>query len=242
MLFLWLVLIQFIIFAFLIFFLKSILTKNITHATTHLHDLNQDYNHKLEDAKKKSAEADRYYDEMLLKAKTEAEKAKVQILKETHENQEALVKEARKQSEEIIQQAQRAREEVLKEIEQRIDARATEKASEIVEEILPKEIGKNSHTVWVDELIARGLGAIERMNLSEDISEAEIVSAYALSSEQKAKLQNLIKSKLKRELKLKEEISPALIAGLKITIGSVVIDGSLSFRIKEYTRNAYAKR
>src|SRR5882672_110940 len=106
MLFLWLVLIQLIIFGVLTYFLKSVLTRNITNATSHLHELNQDYNQKLEEAKKKQMEADHYYDEMLLKAKTKAEKTKVQILKETHESQEAMVKEARKQSEEIVQQAQ----------------------------------------------------------------------------------------------------------------------------------------
>ncbi len=44
---------------------------------------------KLEEARKHQTEADKYYDETLLKAKVDAEKTKMQILKETQATQEA---------------------------------------------------------------------------------------------------------------------------------------------------------
>src|SRR5260221_2013617 len=97
------------------FYLKVILTRDIGSATTHLHDLNQDYNQKLEEAKKRQIEVDKYYDEVILKSKSDAEKTKVEILKEAHETQESMVKEARKQSEEIVAQASRAKELLLEE-------------------------------------------------------------------------------------------------------------------------------
>ena len=78
----WLVVIQLVVFTLLVLFLRMLLTRNISTATTHLHELNQDYNQKVEDANKRKAEVDRYYDEMLLKAKADAEKNKVQILRE----------------------------------------------------------------------------------------------------------------------------------------------------------------
>ena len=73
MFWLWLVLIQLFVFTLLVVFLKMILTQNVTSATDHLHELNQDYNVKVEEANKRKAEVDRYYDEMLLKAKSDAE-------------------------------------------------------------------------------------------------------------------------------------------------------------------------
>src|SRR3989338_5717752 len=110
MLFLWLVFLQIIIFAILVLFLRVILKRNLVTATTHLTDINNDYTQKLDDAKKRLQEADRYYDEAVLKTKTDVEKLKAQILKEAHESQEAAVAESRKQSAEIIQQANKAAE------------------------------------------------------------------------------------------------------------------------------------
>ena len=106
-LFLSLVLVQFVVFGILVAFLRLILTKNITKATTHINELSQDYSEKLEEAQKRLHDADQYYDEMLIKAKTEAEKAKIKILKEAGESQQVIINQSRRQSEEIIEKAQK---------------------------------------------------------------------------------------------------------------------------------------
>lgn len=242
MLFFGLILIVAGFFAAMVFFLKVVLTRDITNATTHLHDLNQDYNQKLEEAKKRQAEVDKYYDEMVLKSKSDAEKTKVQILKEAHEIQESMVKEARKQSEEIVAQATRAKELLLEEINERIDERAVEKACEMVQEILPGEIGQEMHVRRVNEFFKHNLDQLERLNLPEDIQEAEVFSAYPLSAEQKTTLVKMLKDKLHRELRLVEKAAPDLIAGFRVVLATVVIDGSLGFKIREFVRHANAKQ
>ncbi len=40
-----------------------------------------------------------------------------------------------------------------------------------------------------------------------------------------------------REVPVLEEVHPELIAGLKITLGSLVIDGSLKYKIKEVSKD-----
>ena len=70
MVFLWLVLLQLAIFGALVYFLRVILTRNVSAATEHLHTLNQDYTQKLDEARKHQAEGDKYYDETVLKANT----------------------------------------------------------------------------------------------------------------------------------------------------------------------------
>ena len=59
MLFVWLVLLQLIVFAVLVFFLRLIFSRNVSTATAHLHELNADYSQKLDEAKKRQAEADK---------------------------------------------------------------------------------------------------------------------------------------------------------------------------------------
>lgn len=238
MLFLWLVLIQLAIFTCLVFFLRILLVRNVSHATNHLQQMNEDYNQKLEDAKKRQIEAEKYYDQTILKTKTDAEREKVRILKEAHQTQERVVEEAHRQAEEIIAQANRAKEELLKEVDRRVDERSVDRAGEFVEIVLSSEMNAETHQRFVDEFLKLGLEDLERLNLPEEIVEAEIETAFDLNPKQKSLLQKKLEESLKRPIRLKEKTEPRLIAGFKVKLGAVLIDGSLKFRIKEAARHA----
>lgn len=237
MFWLWLVLIQLVVFTLLVVFLKVLLTRNISTATTHLHELNQDYNQKVEDANKRKTEVDRYYDEMLLKAKADAEKSKVQILREAQATQEVIMKQARQQSEEIIGQANRSHEMALSEMGARIEARAAERASELAGKVLTNEMGETLHKQWVKELLKTGLEDLGRLHVPEQIQEVLVASAFALSDEQKNLILKKLKEALGHEVRLSESVRPEMIAGLQIMLGSLVIDGSLRHKIKEAARD-----
>jgi hypothetical protein len=238
MVFLWLVLLQLALFGALVFFLRVIFTKNVSTATEHLHTLNQDYTQKLEEARKHQADADKYYDETLLKAKVDAEKTKMQILKETQATQEATVNESRKQSADILEQANRARESMLKEVESRIEAGAVEKAGELMQAVLPEVVGEALHGHWVRELLVGGLEDLGRLNVPETLDEALVISAYPLKKDEKAALEKKLCEKLKHVVRVTETTDPALLAGFRIALGNVLIDGSLRFQIKEAVRHA----
>ena len=238
MIFLWLVLLQVIIFAILVLFLRVIVSRNIAASTSHLTEMNQEYTQKLDECKKKAQEADKYYDEAILRAKTDAEKLKAQILKETHDNQELMISDSRKTSEDIIQQANKAAESIQKDVDRMIDERAVDKACEFMTAVLSDEISKEIHGHWIDELFKHGLDDLDRLHVSRDAGEVQALSAHALTADQKALLQKKIKEKLKKDLPLKESVDPGLLAGIKVTLGSVVIDGTLKFKIKELARNA----
>lgn len=238
MLFLWLVFLQIIIFAILVLFLRVILKRNLVTATTHLSDINKDYTQKLDDAKKRLQEADRYYDEAVLKAKTDVEKLKAQILKEAHESQEAAVAESRKQGTEIVQQANKAAELLMKDIDRQVDERAIDRGGELAEQVLTREISKELHHKWLGELFKNGLDELAKLHLPKDLAEAKVVSAYPLTADEKALITKKIKEHLKCDLKLVEQADPSLIAGLKMSLGSVVIDGTIRFKLKESARHA----
>ena len=238
MLFLWLVLIQIVIFGFLVLFLKTILTRNITSATAHLHELNEDYLQKIEEAKRREQEAEKYYDDMVLKSKSDAEKAKVQILKEAHEAEEGIVSKARVESEEILAKANLAREMFLSELEEKVRLRAVDEASDILLGIMPREASKALHERWTTDLLKSELDQIARLHLPEELREAQLVSAHELSPDSRKSIEKKVEECLKRKIAFSEKVDPVLIAGIKIILGSVVIDGSLQFKIKEATRHA----
>lgn len=238
MLFFVLVIIQVVIFGILVLFLRTILTRNISKATSQLHQLNEDYSEKLEEAKKRQADADKYYDEMVRKTKIDAETQKVQILKDAHQEEDIIVKEARRQGEDIILQANKNRESLIKEFDTRVELEAIDKACLFTNEILSGQIKKTVHEMWVQEILGSGLGDLTRLNLPEDIKEAEIVSAYPLSDKDKSAIQKKILNETKKDIHLKDSVDPALVAGFKVTLGSVVIDASLRMKVTELARNA----
>ena len=60
---------------------------------------------------------------------------------------------------------------------------------------------------------------------------AEVTSARALSNEEAADLKRLLKDKLGREPKLELHVDPSLLGGLKLKIGSRMIDSSLRSKL-----------
>lgn len=238
MLFLSVIFLQLILFAGLLFFLRNTLTQNVTKATAHLTELYQEYTTREENAKKRLEEAETFYDQTVLKAKTDAEKKSVQILKETHETHETLLREARMQSDDILVRANKARETLLNEIEQKVQEKAMDQACDWVQHMLPPELSRGMHGKWLEELSDHGLEDLERLNFPEDLEKAQVVSAYALSAAQKELLQKKLKDKLHRSIRLEERVDPELIAGFKITLGSAVIDGSLKSKLKSMAQHA----
>jgi F0F1-type ATP synthase membrane subunit b/b' len=237
MFWLWLVVIQLFVFTLLVVFLKMILTQNVSSATTHLHELNQDYNLKVEEANKKKAEVDRYYDEMLIKAKADAEKAKVELLRAAHATQEAVINEARQQGEDIIAQAAKAQEMALAEIDSKVEDRAMDRACEIAGAVLSEAMGEALHKLWVKELLKTSLGAIDKLHLPEDFEEAQVVSAFPLTDAERGEIEKKLKDGLQKEFRVTEKVQPEMIAGLQLRLGSMVIDGSLRAKVKEASRD-----
>ena len=237
MIWLWLVLIELVTFSVLLLVMKMILSRNVTSATAQLHELNQDYNLKVEEANKRKQEVDNYYNEMLLKAKADAEKAKVQILRDAQATQETVLKQARQQSEEIIGQAQKAQEMALAEIDGRVEERAMDRACELVGVVLSNEMSESLHKLWVKELLKTGLEDADRLHVPEELKEVQVISAFPLSDEQRSMIEKKLKELLRHEFKLSEKIQPEMIAGLQLQLGSLLIDGSLRAKVKEASRD-----
>lgn len=242
MVLIWIIVLQILVFVVLAYFLKVTLSKNVSQATSHLSEINQDFNQKLEEANKKKAEVEKYYDDIMIKTKSEAEKAKMQILREAHDTREEMIREARKQSAEIIEQANRSRESILAEIDEQVDARGLERAWEMASAVLPAEISQSMHEQWVDALFQDEAQGLERLRLPENLQSAEVVTAYPLTPKQREAITRMLRQKAGRELSLTETVSTELVAGFKLVLGSVVLDGSLENRMKEWIRRARATK
>lgn len=222
-----------IIFVGMVFFLRNILNRNIIAATTHLEQLSSEYAKREEEIRKQYEEAKRQTQEILFHAQKDAQAQKEKILKEAQEGKERVLNETQAKVDEMMQQADRARQALLAEVNLRIEEKAIERAAQLLEETLPEHIREEIHRRWLEDLILTGLDQLERLHLPEGSVEGQLICAFALSQKERQDLIAKIQEKLGRTVSLREEVDPNIIAGLVVHIGSLVLDGSLKFKIQE---------
>lgn len=70
-------------------------------------------------------------------------------------------------------------------------------------------------------------------NDSEGTLEVHVASAYALQEKQKKQLADALKQRLGKEVHITAEKDPALIGGVRIRAGDLVIDGSVRAKLRE---------
>jgi len=220
------------IFWILIIVLRRVLTRNITSATQHLDELAKDYLAKQAEVEKKLKEAETIYEEKIRKAQEDVERIKAEAKKAVEEERERIIQEAREKSEQLIQQGEKARENLILDLHRRIDIEATQKASLILEKVLPQNLRLLIHNYLIEELLEKTKTQLNSSQLLSSNEEVRVISAFSFDDKQRKSLLNNLKDNLGID-SFKEEVDSSLIAGFLITIGSTVFDGSLKWLIKE---------
>jgi F0F1-type ATP synthase delta subunit len=228
-----LILMQLFIFAGLVFFLRRILNRNVISATTHLEQMSAEYAKKEEGIRKQLDDAQQQAKEIVLDAQRDVRQQQESMVAQMQEERQRILNEASQKAEEIVQQAERTRQALITDINQKIEEKALQQAVELVQQALPEHIRKEIHHNWLEELISSSFQQLDRLRIPEGASQASVVSAFELTPKQRDALKEKIKQRLGRSIDLKEEINPGVIAGLIVNIGSLVLDGSLRFKIKE---------
>jgi len=219
------------IFGGLLFILHHIFTKNISTATTHLDQLNADFLRREEEVKKLQAEAQNYYDDMIARAKEEAEKIRNESEALLQAEKERVLEETRLASEQIVEKAEKTKHMLTNELRREIEAQVTSRICAVMQNIFPPHIQEKIHKLWLDDLMDSSLSQLSQLRVPAEENQARIVSAFALTSLERQVLLKKFKDQLGRDFEFKEEVDPALLGGVLLTIGSLVLDGTVANRI-----------
>ena len=229
---------QVVVFCALMFFLRRMLSRNLTDAAAHLQGLSAEYTRRQEELKKRVEQTEQQYGEQMTRAKTEAGQLVMQAKQDAESSRLLMLEEARLESERIVQQGLSSRDDVRKELEQTMELRAIERACELLQEALPVLLRQEIQSRWIEELFQNGFGQLDQMGDADQVREVKVVSAFPLSPEQQRLLRRRLQEKLGRELTMTEATDARLVSGLVITLGSVVLDGSLASKVKQAARHA----
>lgn len=222
-----------VMFLILVASLNKILNRDVGQATAHLDQLSNEYAKKEQDIKKQLEDVKRQGQEVIANAQKDAEQYKQRVMQEAQAQKEKIIADTTAKTDEMIQQADRARKALLDEINSKIDEKAAERALELLEKALPENIKLKLHQSWIDDLMASTYAQLERLHIPQGTTEANVVVAFPLTDGQREELKNKVKEKLGFQVFLKENVDPSIIAGWVVTIGDLVLDGSLRFKIHE---------
>jgi hypothetical protein len=226
------------LFVGMVIFLKKFFDREATMHTAHLDTLISETTAKEEQVKKQYEDAKRQSQEIIVNAQKDAAQQKEAVLKAAAEEKDKVLAEAQAKADEVIKQADNARLALLKELEQKINESATLKAQELLQSVLPEDFRKEVHVRWVNDVIANGFAELDRLRVPEGLSEVKVVSAFGLSEKETGQLKAKLKEKLGFDVKLEQGVDPSLICGLVVNVGSLILDGSLKFKIQGVARGS----
>jgi len=237
MIFLLLIFIQIAVFVVLILMLKSVIKRHLGTATSNLDTLTRDSEERLSEAKKKVAEANSYYEEMVSKSKIDAERIRQQLIDEGSKEKQELIDRARKESEATMERARSARKLLEENWSQELTGKARDVAYQILQSVLPSKMNEALQAEWFDSALNSDFGGLSHLNVPGEVARVSVVSASPLTVAQKKALESKLKEKIGRAVAIDETIDEKLILGFCLSMGSVVIDSSLSWKLKETLRN-----
>ena len=179
--------------------------------------------------------------------KQEIEKSEETIIQQAKDKTREIIEEGRKISNEeknrILGRAEEEMRRILKNARERAGLEVKQikekeaeyilrKSREILGNIFTSSFSKELHKKFVGEAIEKLLKLDFKKIRAEKISKITIVSAIPLSDDNQKKIKSLFLKKL-GNITLQEKVDPNLISGIKIYIGSFLIDGSLNGEIKK---------
>jgi len=224
----------FVLFGVVMFFMfKNLVHSRLVGQTEHLDAQQAALAKKKEEIDKQLEDIKRQSQEIMANAHKEAAEQKEKLSKEIQEQKAKILEAAHQEANEMIKQADNARLALMAEENDKIDERATLKAVSLLKDALPEDVRRTIHERWVSDLIASGYENLDRLKIPEGTKDVTVICAFELTDKQRGELAAKLTDKLGPGLNIKEEVDPDIIAGLVVNTGSLFLDGSLKFKIKE---------
>lgn len=222
----------------LMYGMYRVLGKQATQAADRFSTMSDDFEKKKAELKKLTQDTELKAAQLIAAAQLECDQLRSQSTEEIQSSRLKIVQEARHEGERIVSDAMKARDAMRLELVEEMHAKTIDAACQLILTMFPLELRQDVHDYWLNELLEHGLEALDRFESREDMKAVEVLSAFPLSETHREKILKSIQKKINTELKLIEKVSPDLVAGLRMTLGHLVLEGSLSEKLKGAALNA----
>ncbi len=232
MLMLGFVIAQIIIFSVIIVILKRLIFQDTTSAINRINKLDSITREKEKVLSMKLDETEKYLETRKKELAEEETRLKLEAQRAATQLQEDIIKAARVEAEDIIKKAQGARDKM------KVDAiiEAEGKMIDICRDILGKVLSGVVQAQMNEQLVQEFLVDLEAADMgkvSKDINKVQISTGRTLSDETKKIVKKILDNKLGRPIEVEVHEDHALLGGVVMKFGTMVVDGSLAEHVKE---------
>lgn len=232
---------QAVFFAVIVVVLKRLLLNDTMKAVRKLRQVEIDVGKKEEAMRRRLEENEREFAQKSAAAQEEMRKAKEAAERDLARMRESLYEEAKKERDRLIGDAEKNKERMRQELLREADKQAVAYASEVFGLVFSDEVACVLNRAFVDELLG-ALDEVDSDSIAVDATDSDITAAVKLPDDQRERLQEIIARKFNSQVAIKEKVDAGLIAGLKIKLGTLEIDGSLQNRFHEAVEELQKKR
>jgi len=227
-----LILIQVITFVIIVAVLKKLLYTETAKEADRLKKLRDEYFAKEKELQTRAGLAQKEAEGKLSKSEEDARRYLEAKEKEADELKQGIVAKAREQAEEMIRAAANAKEKIREEIELEIKKNIPGAAVRIFKEALPAAAIEIIHSELIEEVVRR-IKKLEKDVFKTKEKTGDLLSPYQVKKPEKEKLAQAISERAGHSVSLAEKEEKALVAGVVVKLGALVIDGSLENKLKQ---------
>ena len=227
-----LIIIQVITFVALVFVLRKIMYSASFTETKRLQQLNRENAKRAQELSAKMEEAEKQCRDKLEAAEREANRLKAQANEENEKLKQEALSKARQEGERIVKQALNTKEKIREELDAQLQQKCADQSLVLIEKVLNSKSVLSLHNALVKDALEE-IGKIDASKLAVNTDKGELIAANEITKADKEALVMSISKKTGRNISLEELTDKSLIAGITIRLGSLVIDGSLSGKLKE---------
>lgn len=223
---------QLAVFALLVFGLKRLLMGDTRQAASKLRDIEADLGRKEDAVRKRIEDNEAEFRRKSTEAQEELNRTRETMEKEITRTRDGLLDEARKERDRIVDEANRSKEKLRQELIREAQAQTVEHARRVYELVFSEELGKKLDHAFLDELLI-ALDEMDSSSLTISAVAIEVACSHSLDPAHRERLKEIVTRKFGVKLEVRETVEADLIAGIKIKLGSLEVDGSLRNRFNE---------
>ena len=225
------IIIQVITFLALVFFLRKMMFSASSQEAKRLEHLSQEIEQKKSELESREATIEHEYKEKAEILEAQNKKSKYESEIQAKQAMEEISSQARAEADKILKQAFNTRDKLREEIEGQLHHESIANAIKFIKSILNSKNFILLHKGLIEDLV-EALDQTDCKKIQVDIDQGQIMSPYTLDNSEKQRISSMLSLKAGRNLILEEVEDKTLIAGIKIRLGSLVIDGSLVEKLR----------
>jgi F-type H+-transporting ATPase subunit delta len=226
------IILQVVTFAALVFVLRKLMYSASTEEAKRLKQMEEEYIRRTQELAMKMDSVDKEYKAKVNIAEEEARHIREQAKVDAEKARDESLNKAHAESERIVNQAINTRNKIRQELEEQLQDKALETARKLIPKILESKHQKALHAGLAEER-AEALESVPPEKFAVSPEKGEVSTAYELGKDAVEKMAAVISKKAGKKIVLTEKVDKAVVAGVVIKLGSIIIDGSILGRLKD---------